>query len=185
MKNSQKPGAGKRSRTLPVVVRRSPLGCARAIVRLGAMTFPAAIGRSGITSRKREGDGATPRASMPLIFGFCRSDRIGRPLSRLELVPIRADMGWCDAPRHASYNRLVRLPFGPGHEVLRRSDHLYDICLVMDWNLRCRRRGAGSAIFLHVARPGFLATEGCVAVSRRALARIAAHAGPRTRVIVG
>ncbi len=60
-----------------IVVRPAPGRKSRAIVRLGAMTVPAAIGRSGRTVMKREGDGATPIASMRLISGFRRGDRNG------------------------------------------------------------------------------------------------------------
>ncbi len=176
--------SGKRARRLPVVVRRSPLGPSRAIVRMGNLVFPAALGRAGLTVRKREGDGATPRAAMRLLSGFYRADRLFRPPSRLAIAAIRPSMGWCDAPRHARYNRPVRLPFASSHETLARADGLYDICLVMDWNLRCRRKNSGSAIFLHVAGPGFRPTEGCVAVARGALLQIAAHAGPGTVVHV-
>lgn len=168
----------------PIIVRRSPLGKTRAIVRFGPLAFPAAIGRSGVTSRKREGDGATPKARMRLEYGHYRGDRLARPATRLVLTPIRSDAGWCDAPAHPAYNRAVRLPFSASHENMTRDDRLYDIVLVMDWNRRQRRRGAGSAIFFHLARSGFQPTEGCIAVTRLALTRILAHAGPETEVIV-
>ena len=167
-----------------IVVRRSPLGKSRAIVRFGPLAFPAAIGRSGVTSRKREGDGATPRARMRLEYGYFRVDRIGRPRSRLVLLPTREDMGWCDAATHPAYNRRVRLPFAASHEKLMRDDRLYDIVLVMDWNRRQRRRSGGSAIFFHLARPGYRPTEGCVAVSRLALRQLLAVSGARTTVVV-
>lgn len=50
-----------------------------------------------------------------------------------------------------------------------RQDRLYDAVIVLDWNVTERRRGRGSAIFLHVARPGFAPTEGCVAVAPDAM----------------
>lgn len=142
------------------------------MVAVGALAFPAAIGRGGLTACKREGDGATPRGRMRIEYGFFRPDRIGRPASRLALRPIRPAMGWCDAPGHPSYNRPVRLPFPASHEKLTREDGLYDICLVLDWNRTSRRRGRGSAIFLHIARPGYLPTEGCIAVSLPAMRRL-------------
>lgn len=121
---------------------------------------------------------------MRLEHGFFRGDRIAVPPSRLRMVRIGKKMGWCDAPSHPSYNRLVKLPFAASHERLMREDSLYDICLVMDWNRRCRRRNAGSAIFFHIARPDFAPTEGCIAVSLPAMRRLLALAGPRTDVIV-
>ncbi|MGO8078136.1 hypothetical protein AB9F41_38040, partial [Rhizobium leguminosarum] len=56
---------------------------------------------------------------------------------------IRPDMLWCDKSDSASYKRLVRAPFSPSHEEMRSSDGLYDICLVMDWNISSRARNRG------------------------------------------
>jgi len=146
--------------------------------------WTARLGRSGVSAHKREGDGATPRGRMQLEYGFFRGDRIALPSSRLRLVRIASDMGWCDSPSHPCYNRPVRLPFAASHERLMREDGLYDVCLVMEWNRRHRRRNAGSAIFFHVARPDFAPTEGCVAVSLPAMRQLLALAGPKTHVVV-
>lgn len=155
-----------------ILVRPAPGRKTRAIVQVGPLRLPAAIGRSGVTARKREGDGATPIAAMPLLSGFMRGDRLSRPQSRLALRRIRPDMLWCDAPEHPSYNRLVRGPFKPSHEEMQRKDELYDICLVLDWNVTARRRNAGSAIFFHLIRPGYEPTAGCIALAQRDMLRI-------------
>ena len=158
--------------TRVLAVRPAPGDRLRALVRIGPLTVRAALGRGGGTSFKREGDGGTPRAQMAVLGGFRRGgmltpDRCALPLKRVG----RRD-GWCDAPRHGSYNRPVRLPFPASHETLLRDDMLYDFGFVLDWNIRSRRRGAGSAIFLHVARPGYAPTEGCIALARRDMLRI-------------
>ncbi|EJZ20987.1 hypothetical protein NE852_20805 [Rhizobium sp. Pop5] len=158
-----------------VVVRSAPGSKSRAIVRLGAITVPAAIGRAGRTILKREGDGATPIASMKLISGFRRGERNGRLATPLDLRRIRPDMLWCDQPGSANYNRLVRAPFGASHEEMQRSDTLYDVCLVMDWNISSRARHRGSAIFFHLIRPGYEPTAGCVAVNLRDMRRLLPH----------
>jgi len=158
-----------------VLVRPAPGRGSRAILQLGTLRIPAAIGRSGRTSRKREGDGATPIAAMALLSGFLRGDRTGTPPTTLPLRRIGPSMLWCDAPDHPSYNRLVRAPFRPGHEEMHRADGLYDLCLVLDWNVTERRRHRGSAIFLHLIRPGYEPTAGCIAVSRRDMIRILPH----------
>jgi L,D-peptidoglycan transpeptidase YkuD (ErfK/YbiS/YcfS/YnhG family) len=49
-----------------------------------------------------------------------------------------------------------------------RDDPLYDLVLVLNHNDRPRRRGAGSAIFVHVARPGYEPTAGCIALTNKA-----------------
>ncbi|MGD9478965.1 L,D-transpeptidase family protein [Shinella sp. G-2] len=167
-----------------VLVRPAPGKKTRAIVQVGSLRIPAAIGRSGRTSRKREGDGATPIAAMPLLSGFLRGDRVASPKTGLPLRRIRPSMLWCDEPRHPSYNRLVRAPFKPSHEEMQRRDELYDICLVLDWNVTARKRHAGSAIFFHLIRPGYEPTAGCVAVARRDMLRILPHIGRGTVVRV-
>lgn len=136
----------------------------------GGMSFEAFIGRSGRTAFKVEGDGATPVARMRLCHGYFRSDRVRLPQTRLAMQAIRPNTGWCDAPGHGAYNRQVQLPFGPSHEQLWREDGLYDICLVLDWNMSERRRSRGCAIFFHLSKGK--PTEGCIAVSRRAMLRL-------------
>ena len=76
-------------------------------------------------------------------------------------------LGWCEVPDDRNYNRPVRMPYAASHERMLRADNLYDACIVLDWNIRPRRRGRGSAIFFHLARPGFTPTQGCVAVTPR------------------
>ncbi len=141
-------------------------------MRFGPLTLMAAIGRSGRTVVKREGDGATPIAAMRLLHGFRRGERNGHLPTTLSVRRIRPDMLWCDQPTDANYNRLVRAPFKPSHEEMKRNDGLYDICLVLDWNVTSRVRNRGSAIFLHLIRPGYEPTAGCVAVSARDMRRI-------------
>ncbi|WP_276119832.1 L,D-transpeptidase family protein [Pararhizobium qamdonense] len=155
-----------------ITVRTKPGNPTRALVTFAGRTEEAAIGRSGTTARKREGDGATPIAPMRLIGGYVRHDRITRLQTALPLRFTPKDLLWCDEPRHALYNRPVSVPFTPSHEKMCRDDKLYDVCLVMDWNLRSRKRNGGSAIFFHLAKPGYPPTEGCVAVSLPAMKRL-------------
>lgn len=161
-----------RSRTRTFMVRVSPSDRSKALVRIGPVTLPAALGRGGVTAFKREGDGGTPRAAMAVLAGFRRGGMLTPDHAGLTLRRVGRRDGWCDAPGHAAYNRHVRLPFPASHETLLRNDILYDFGFVLDWNIRSRRRGAGSAIFLHVARPGFPPTEGCIALKRRDMLRL-------------
>ncbi|PDT83474.1 L,D-transpeptidase family protein [Sinorhizobium sp. BJ1] len=180
----RKKTSGVRSGKSTILVRAAPRDRRRALVSFDGRTEQAAIGRSGLTALKREGDGATPRATMKLIGGFVRSDRVSLPSTRLPMRGIRRDMLWCDAPDHASYNRPVRAPFAASHETMMRDDGLYDVCLVMDWNITCRRRQAGSAIFVHLIRPGYEPTQGCIAVSLPAMKRLIRHMRRGTAVRV-
>jgi L,D-peptidoglycan transpeptidase YkuD (ErfK/YbiS/YcfS/YnhG family) len=152
---------------------------------LGPMRFQCALGRSGRRANKREGDGATPCGRFRLVRVLYRSDRRPRPRTGLPVSAIGPDDGWCDAAGDRNYNRPVRLPYPASAERMWREDGLYDLVVVLDHNTRPRMRGAGSAIFLHVARTGFRPTEGCVALSERTLERLLFHLGPRATIGIG
>jgi L,D-peptidoglycan transpeptidase YkuD (ErfK/YbiS/YcfS/YnhG family) len=157
----------------------------RGFVLAGTMQTPCALGRAGIRSAKREGDGATPMGSFRLRAVLYRADRMPLPRTHLPVTAISEDSGWCDDPNDRAYNRPVRLPFAASHERLWRDDHLYDLVVVIDFNLSPSRRGAGSAIFLHLARADFAPTAGCVAVSRESMLRLLPHLGPQTTIEIG
>ncbi|MDL2399616.1 L,D-transpeptidase family protein [Rhizobium mayense] len=168
----EKARAGGRRAVSTIVVRPAPGKSTRALIQIGALTMPAAIGRSGRRAVKREGDGATPIAAMKLLYGFIRGDHVPFLETPLQMRRIRKDMLWCDEPNNPNYNRLVKAPFKPSHEEMLRRDGLYDICLVLDWNISSRRRHRGSAIFFHLIKPGYEPTAGCVAVSLKDMQRL-------------
>jgi L,D-peptidoglycan transpeptidase YkuD (ErfK/YbiS/YcfS/YnhG family) len=151
--------------TKVVVSARSALST-RGLVRLGVLNLPCALGRSGRRARKREGDGATPVGCWKLLRVFYRADRIGHPFTALPVQAIARDDGWCDAPGDRNYNRAVKRPYAASSETLWRADELYDVVVVLDHNTVPRIRGGGSAIFMHVAKPGYAPTEGCIALRR-------------------
>jgi L,D-peptidoglycan transpeptidase YkuD (ErfK/YbiS/YcfS/YnhG family) len=165
-------------------VRRSPLDARRGVLQAGPFAFACALGRSGVTRRKREGDGASPAAELRPLRLFYRADKAPRPATGLPLRPIRPLDGWCDDARHPRYNQPVTLPFPASHERMWREDGLYDLVVDLDWNRGPRVPGRGSAIFMHVARPGLKPTEGCIALPAPALRRILARIGPSTRIIL-
>jgi L,D-peptidoglycan transpeptidase YkuD (ErfK/YbiS/YcfS/YnhG family) len=165
-------GAKIRAGLASLTVRARPGNRSQGLLVAGNAVFPCALGRGGISSAKREGDGATPLAAMRILSGYFRGDHVAGKGTRLGMTPIPADLGWCEVPADRNYNRPVKIPYGASHETMRRADRLYDYCLVLDWNIRPRRRGRGSAIFFHLARPGFSPTQGCVAVTRKVMARL-------------
>ena len=144
--------------------------------------FPCTIGKGGLTAHKREGDGATPRGIHHITGLLYRADRLAAPAPWA--IPIGKDDLWSDAPDDPAYNTLVRAPYGPSHEALRRADPLYDVILLTDWNWPKATPGKGSAIFLHQYRRKGYPTEGCIAFRRDHLHWIAARAAPGTRIIV-
>ena len=127
-------------------------------------TLRCALGAGGVTTDKREGDKATPVGGFPLRRVLFRPDRVPRPATDLPAAPIAPDDGWCDDPDDPRYNQPVKRPYPASHESLWRDDHVYDVILVLGHNYAPPVPGAGSAIFLHVARDGFQPTEGCVAL---------------------
>jgi L,D-peptidoglycan transpeptidase YkuD (ErfK/YbiS/YcfS/YnhG family) len=113
-----------------------------------------------------------------------RADRHPRPATLLPVRRIGADDGWCEDPCDRHYNRPVKLPPRAKADRLARKDHLYDFIIEIDHNTRPRVAGRGSAVFIHVARPGFAPTAGCVALPMNSLRRLLARVGPRTKIMV-
>jgi L,D-peptidoglycan transpeptidase YkuD (ErfK/YbiS/YcfS/YnhG family) len=146
--------------------------------------YACAIGRSGVIDEaaKREGDGATPRGSYPVRYLYWRPDRLSRPQTGIEMFELSPTSGWCDDPADAAYNRPVSLPYPGRTEALWRDDHIYDVILVIGHNDDPPIAGRGSAIFFHIARPNYEATEGCVALAQDDLLTLLDKIRPQTVV---
>ncbi|MFM2422706.1 MAG: hypothetical protein RL291_1236 [Pseudomonadota bacterium] len=170
-------------RWLPVFTRSAR--AQRGHVRLGMSVVPCAIGKGGIRARKREGDGATPLGVHRVLYAYVRRDQRPTLATKLPLKTIRRADGWCDAPADRNYNRAVRHPYPASAEQMWRADRLYDLVLVLDANIKPRRRGLGSAIFAHVARDGFKPTEGCIAFRWRDLLRVVRYLRPGDAFVAG
>lgn len=145
---------------------------------LGTLRLRCALGAAGVTGVKREGDKATPAGRFPLRRVLYRPDRLAAPQTALPVAPIRPQDGWCDAPGDPRYNEPVTLPYAASHERLWRDDRLYDIVVILGYNDAPPIAGKGSAIFLHVARPDYAPTEGCVALALADLEAVLARCGP-------
>jgi L,D-peptidoglycan transpeptidase YkuD (ErfK/YbiS/YcfS/YnhG family) len=142
----------------------------------------AAIGRSGLTVDKHEGDGATPTGIFPLRQLWYRPDRVTLPETGLARIPITSDSGWSDDPVDQLYNQAMPLPHPYRHERLWRDDELYDLIVPLGYNDDPPIAGRGSAIFLHCARPDYAPTEGCVAVAYDDLLALLAGCSPATHI---
>ena len=139
------------------------------------MCAPCALGRGGMATAKKEGDGTTPAGAWPVRRIWYRPDREARPGSPLEIFRIDRKTAWCDDAERAEYNRPVALPFDGSFEALLRADGLYDIFLELGFNDAPPVPRAGSAIFLHLEKNDFQPTLGCIAVSRAVMGRILSH----------
>jgi L,D-peptidoglycan transpeptidase YkuD (ErfK/YbiS/YcfS/YnhG family) len=144
----------------------------------------AAIGAAGVSSTKREGDKATPAGTFPLPFGMYRPDRVKPPSTRLPMMALRPAHAWVDDPNDAKYNRLVQLPYPAHTEEMWRADAIYDLLVVVGYNMNPTRPCAGSAIFLHVARPQFTPTEGCIAIEPAVLLKLIPSLGPESMLTI-
>lgn len=153
-------------------------GCGR--VAWPGREVQAALGKGGLkpAADKREGDGASPIGAWPLRRALYRPDKGPAPTTALPTEPIHPDDGWCDSPLDPAYNRPVKLPNKTSAERMWRDDDLYDLVVVLGHNDDPVIPGAGSAIFLHLAKPDYAPTEGCVALARPDLEALLAQARP-------
>lgn len=146
--------------------------------------YPCALGESGVSFTKKEGDGSTPAGLYPLRGIYFRPDRAVLPQVNLPVVPIDPGLGWCDDSGHPAYNRPVRF-CAASHENMWREDGLYDLLIVVGYNDNPAQAGKGSAIFVHIARPGLSPTKGCIALKREDLLEIIPNLDRHSRIRIG
>ena len=123
------------------------------------------IGKRGITNKKREGDKKTPKGVFKFKKVLYRKDRISGLETKLKLIPIKQNMGWCDDINSKFYNKLIRFPSNKSSERLFRKDNIYNIIIVIDFNMSPIIKGKGSAIFIHLATKNYKPTQGCIALN--------------------
>ena len=146
--------------------------------------YRCAIGKSGISKNKREGDGSTPAGTFSLLRVLHRPDRLSKPTTGLPVLELKSNDGWCNDPTHHSYNQPVTLPHAASHEILWRTDPVYDIIVVIGHNSSPVVPFLGSAIFLHVAEAAFKPTEGCIAIDLMDLLEILGSCSKQTLIHV-
>ena len=128
-----------------------------------------AIGKSGISAYKREGDGCTPKGIFKFKYIFYRKDKISKLKTKLKKIAIKKNMGWCDDPKSKCYNKLIKFPFKYSAEKLFLSKNIYDLILVINYNMKPIIKNKGSAIFIHIATKKYTPTKGCLAISKKNL----------------
>ena len=127
------------------------------------------VGKRGIGVKKREGDLITPIGTFKITKLLYRKDRLKNLKTCLKKTIINKTMGWCDDARSKSYNKLIRSPFKFTFEKLFRKDNMYDIILVLNFNMSPIKKHKGSAIFIHVAKNNYKKTKGCIAIKKKDL----------------
>jgi L,D-peptidoglycan transpeptidase YkuD (ErfK/YbiS/YcfS/YnhG family) len=154
-------------------------------LEIAGQVWRCALGKGGLSRDKREGDGATPIGCFALRRVLYRPDRLPQaPATSLPVTPLDPADGWCDDPGHPDYNHPIRLPHPARHEVMWRDDGVYDVVVVLGHNDTPPQPGLGSAIFMHVARPGYVPTEGCIALALADLLEVLEKCEPDARVCV-
>ena len=140
-----------------------------------------AIGKKGIGYKRKEGDLITPSGQFKIKFVLFRKDRV-KVLTKLKKIVIKKNMGWCDDPKSTHYNKLVKLPFAHKHEKLFKKENIYDIILVLNYNMNPIKKNKGSAIFIHVSKNNYKKTEGCIAIKKVNLIKLLKEINPNTKI---
>ena len=146
--------------------------------------FKCALGKAGVGKKKIEGDNITPKGTFSIVKIYYRSDRIKKISSKYKLIKIIKTMGWCDDPKSKKYNQLIKLPTKYSHENLYRRDNIYDLILVLNYNMKPKIKNKGSAIFIHVAKKNYKKTAGCIALRKIDLKCLIKEVKQNTRVII-
>jgi L,D-peptidoglycan transpeptidase YkuD (ErfK/YbiS/YcfS/YnhG family) len=146
------------------------------------LKFKCALGKSGIGNKKIEGDNITPKGNFKIIKIYYRKDRLKKLSSKFTLTEITKDMGWCDDPKYKKYNQLIKLPSQHGHEKLYRKDSIYDLILVLNYNMCPIIKYKGSAIFLHIMKNKYKKTKGCIALKKKDLLKLIEKINKNTKI---
>ena len=146
--------------------------------------FKCALGRAGVGKKKIEGDNITPKGTFGIVKIYYRSDRIKKISSKYKLIKIIKTMGWCDDPKSRKYNQPIKLPNKYSHEILYRRDDIYDLILVLNYNMKPTIKNKGSAIFIHVTKKNYKKTAGCIALKKSDLICLVKEITKNTKVII-
>jgi len=143
-----------------------------------------AIGKRGIGKKQKEGDQITPRGTFKIKNILYRKDKINYIRSVIKKTPIKKNMGWCDDPKSKDYNKLIKYPFNYKSEKLYRPKNIYDIILVLDFNMRPIKKNKGSAIFIHISNNKYSPTQGCIAIKKKELLKMIEFIDKKTKIII-
>ena len=130
-------------------------------LKIGNFYFKCSIGASGFTEKKIEGDKKTPKGIFSIEHLYVRKDRIKQIHSKLKIISIKKNMGWCDDVLSKKYNKLIKIKKKIKHEKLKRKDYKYDLLIPILYNYFNTKKYRGSAIFLHLTKK-YLPTNGCI-----------------------
>ena len=134
--------------------------------------FRCSLGKNGIKKKIKEGDNITPRGIFRVKKLYYRADRIKKIITSVKKIKIKKNVGWCDDFKSANYNKEIKLPSKFSHEKLYRKDHLYDLVVVINYNMNPIIKKRGSAIFIHIEKNNYKPTQGCIGLKQKHLLTI-------------
>jgi L,D-peptidoglycan transpeptidase YkuD (ErfK/YbiS/YcfS/YnhG family) len=146
--------------------------------------FKCALGKSGIGKKRKEGDNFTPKGTFKIVKIYYRDDRIKKIYSKIKVFKINNKMGWCDDSNSKKYNQLIKLPSKYTHEKMYRKDNVYDLVIVLNYNMSPIVKNKGSAIFIHVAKKNYKKTAGCIALKKNHLIRLIKDIKDKTKIVI-
>lgn len=167
-----------------IIVQTKSFAATTGLLIAVSARFDCTLGRAGVTLDKREGDGKTPVGTYPLRQLIYRADRLPAPETGLPIEVLTPATGWCEDSGHPDYNKKVTLPHASVHDRMTREDSLYDLTVVIGYNDDPPVPGRGSAIFMHLARPDFSPTAGCVGLRREDLLAVLRACNPATSITI-
>ena len=169
---------------MKITVETKSLSATTGILKIGNHVFECTLGPAGVIAAKdkQEGDGKTPAGNFPLRQLIYRADRVSKPETKLPVEILTPETGWCEDSSHPDYNKKVALPHPAVCDRMTREDALYDYTVVIGFNDDPPVAGKGSAIFMHLARPDFTPTAGCVGLRLEDMLKVLKLCGPSTRI---
>ena len=144
-------------------------------------SFRCCIGRKGITNNKIEGDKRTPSGSFSLGKVYYRKERNSKPVTKINTVSIKKNMGWCDDVKSKEYNKLIKTTVKFRYEKMFRRDYKYDYLIPINYNTKNTKLGKGSAIFIHLTK-NYLPTAGCIGIKKKDMLILLKLINRKTRI---
>ena len=148
------------------------------------LKFRCAVGKAGIAQKKREGDNITPKGTFKIVKIYYRNDRIKKISSKFRPIKITKKMAWCDDPNSKNYNQLIKLPTKYRHERLHQKNNIYDLIVVLNYNMNPIVKNKGSGIFIHVSKRNYKKTAGCIALKKTHLIQLVKEIKKETKIII-
>ena len=146
--------------------------------------FKCCIGKKGFTNKKIEGDKKTPLGKYSLGPLFYRKDRNKKPETKLKIIEIKKNMGWCDDVNNKEYNKLININKKIKCEKIFRSDYKYDYMILIKYNYNQTKKNKGSAIFLHLTKD-YKKTLGCIGINKKDFEILLKIINKKTKIKIG